>query len=403
MLLSLALLLMFGFLGKRLAETLALPGIVGMVAVGMLLGPHGVGWLAEALLAISADLRALALIVILLRAGLGLHRETLNAVGFASLKLGSIPCILEGIMVLLISRWLWELPWLEAGMLGFIIAAVSPAVVVPAMLKLREAGLGADKRIPTMILAGASLDDVFAITLFSAFLGMALGQGTAGIWAEALRLPLNILLGTLGGAAFGVLLLWLYNLRRFDVRNTEKLVLLLASSMIYYSLGNQLGWASLLGIMAAGLLLLEYRPRTAVQFARKLNRVWVFAEIMLFCLVGAAVNVHLAWQAGLAGLIVIVCGLAARSAGVWLATGGTKLTKRERWFCAVAYWPKATVQAAVGGIPLAMGVASGDLILAVAVLAIVVTAPLGAFGIEWASKRFLNETETGVESGDRHV
>lgn len=403
MLLSLALLLMFGFLGKRLAETLALPGIVGMVAVGMLLGPHGVGWMAEALLAISADLRALALIVILLRAGLGLHRETLNTVGFASLKLGSIPCILEGIMVLLISRWLWELPWLEAGMLGFIIAAVSPAVVVPAMLKLREAGLGADKRIPTMILAGASLDDVFAITLFSAFLGMALGQGTAGIWAEALRLPLNILLGTLGGAALGVLLLWLYNLRRFDVRNTEKLVLLLASSMIYYSLGNQLGWASLLGIMAAGLLLLEYRPRTAVQFARKLNRVWVFAEIMLFCLVGAAVNVHLAWQAGLAGLIVIVCGLAARSAGVWLATGGTKLTKRERWFCAVAYWPKATVQAAVGGIPLAMGVASGDLILAVAVLAIVVTAPLGAFGIEWASKRFLNETETGVESGDRHV
>ncbi len=403
MLMSLALLLLFGFLGKRLAETFRFPGIVGMVAAGMLLGPNGFGWLVAPLLSISADLRTLALIIILLRAGLGLQRETLNAVGVTALKLGSIPCLLEGTAVMLLGRWMWGLSWVDAGMLGFVIAAVSPAVVVPAMLRLRDSGFGSDKRIPTLILAGASLDDVFAITLFSAFLGMSVTQGAAGIWTELIRLPLNIIFGTLGGALVGFLLLMLYRSKHFNVRNTEKLVLLMATAMIYYSFGSQLGWASLLGIMAAGLLILEYRPKTARQFSHKLNGVWVFAEISLFGLVGAAVNVSLAWEAGFVGLFVILGGLFVRSAAVWLATRGTHLSTRERWFCAVAYWPKATVQAAVGGVPLAMGVASGELILAVAVLAIIVTAPLGAFAIEWTAERWLQAAAELGESGEGNV
>ncbi len=387
MLQSLAVLLLVGFGAKRASEWARLPGIVGMVLAGMVLGPYGADVLHGDLLDISADLRAMALILILLRAGLGLDRDTLNQVGGASLRLGIIPCVVEGFAVMGLAHVIWQLPWLEAGMLGFILAAVSPAVVVPAMLRLRQAGLGWDKQVPTMVLAGASLDDVIAITVFSAFLGASVAG--YGVWSGLAMLPVQVFLGILGGIVLGLLLLWAYQQRLFDVRNTEKLVLLVSTTMIYYGLGDQAGWASLLGVMAVGLLLLEYRPDTARQFARKLNRTWVFAEIILFVLVGAAVNVGVAWQAGLWGLVIIFLGLTARTVGVWAATWGTALNRSERMFCAVAYWPKATVQAAVGGIPLAAGIESGERILATAVLAIIVSAPLGSFAIEWSSRRLL--------------
>lgn len=386
---SLAVLLTAGLVANKLVEKLRLPGLIGMLFVGVLLGPHGSNILHADLLHISQDLRALALIVILLRAGLGIHRSTLNRVGWTALRLSSIPCLLEGFLAAAAASVLLQLPAAEAGMLGFILAAVSPAVIVPSMLRLKQRRLGEDKDVPTMVLAGASVDDVVAITLFSAFLGWSL-TGDTNLWAELARLPLGILGGIGGGIGLGFFLLWVYRSQRFVMRNTEKLLLLLTVSIVYYTVGEQLGVASLLGVMTIGFLILEYRESTAQRFSHKLNRVWVFAEILLFGLIGAAVNIPVAAQAGLVGLAIIAIGLAARSAGVFLATLGTHLNRGERAFCVIAYLPKATVQAAIGAIPMTMGLPSGEVILAIAVLAIVVTAPIGAAGIQWSAPKLLS-------------
>ena len=385
---SLAVLLTAGLAANKLVEKFQLPGLIGMLVIGALLGPHGLNVLHEDLLHISQDLRALALIVILLRAGLGIQRSTLNRVGWPALRLSSIPCVLEGLSAALAASLLLQLPAAEAGMLGFILAAVSPAVIVPAMLRLKEKRLGEDKDVPTMVLAGASVDDVVAITLFTAFLGWSL-TGDASLWAEFLRFPLRIIGGIGGGLLLGVLLLWVYRSQRFVMRNTEKLLLLLTVSIAYYAVGEQVGVASLLGVMTIGFLILEYREATARRFSHKLNRIWVFAEILLFGLIGAAVNIPIAQQAGLVGLAIIGIGLTARSLGVLLATVRTGLNSGERAFCVIAYLPKATVQAAIGAIPMTMGFASGEVILAIAVLAIVVTAPIGAVGIQWSAPKLL--------------
>jgi NhaP-type Na+/H+ or K+/H+ antiporter len=378
---GLALLLVIGLLSSKIVGLLRLPGLVGMLIVGIVLGPYALDVLAPGLLNISQELRSLALIIILLRAGLGLKRENLAQVGRAAIRLSAIPCILEGATVMLLSHWLLGFTFAEAGMLGFIIAAVSPAVVVPEMLSLKEQGYGEDKQISTLILAGASIDDVFAITLFTSFLGLAV-QGDTNVFLELGRIPLSIAGGILGGLLVAVVLLKLYQFKPLNTRNTEKLLFMLALSILYFEVGEHLGIASLLGVMTIGLVILEKRQKSAIQFSEKLAKVWIFAQVILFTLVGAEVNISVAFEAGLIGAVIIGVGLIGRSIGVWLATLGTELNRNERIFCMIAYMPKATVQAAIGAIPLAAGVEVGNVILAIAVLAILITAPLGAIGIK---------------------
>lgn len=387
MLHSLALLLVVGYALGTVARKMKMPPLLGMLLAGVLLGPSVFDLLSSQLLTISQELRSLALIIILLRAGLGLRRSVLGRVGKTALLLSSLPCVLEGFAIMYLSTLLLGFDFVQGGMLGFIIAAVSPAVVVPSMLQLKEEGLGERKAVPTLILAGASVDDVFAITLFSAFVG--LNTGGDGIIYSAVRLPINIMLGIVAGGIVGYLLLTVYNNRQIHIRNTEKLVLLLASSILLYTIGEGYGIASLLGVMTIGFTILERREGTAEKFAHKLNRVWVFAEILLFSLVGAAVNISVAFDAGLVGLSLIILGLVGRGIGVFVATIGSELNWKERLFCLIAYTPKATVQAAIGGIPLGLGIAGGDSMLAIAVLAIMVTAPLGAIGIKLAAPRLL--------------
>ncbi len=394
---SLALLLVIGLLASKIVVLLRLPGLLGMLFVGIVLGPYALDVLAPGLLHISQELRSLALIIILLRAGLGLKRENLIQVGSAAIRLSGIPCILEGATVMLLSHWLLGFTFAEAGMLGFIIAAVSPAVVVPGMLSLKEQGYGEDKQISTLILAGASIDDVFAITLFTSFLGLAV-QGETNVLLELGRIPLSIGAGILGGLLVAVLLLKLYQFKPLNTRNTEKLLLMLALSIIYFEVGEYIGIASLLGVMTIGLVILEKRQKSAVQFSEKLARVWVLAQVILFTLVGAEVNISVALEAGIIGAVIIGVGLIGRSIGVWLATLGTELNGKERVFCMIAYMPKATVQAAIGAIPLAAGVEVGNIILAIAVLAILITAPLGAIGIKIGAPVLLQKPETPASS-----
>ncbi len=387
---SLALLLAVGLLAGKAVSMLCLPGLLGMLMVGILVGPYALDLLNPDLLHISQELRSLALIIILLRAGLGLKRKNLAQVGSAALRLSCIPCILEGITVMTLSHYLLGLTFAEAGMLGFIISAVSPAVVVPGMINLKEQGYGEDKQISTLILAGASVDDVFAITLFTSFLALGL-QGQTNLWLELGRIPLSIGAGILGGFLVAMVLLKLYGYKPLVTRNTEKLLLLIAFAVFYFDIGEHIGIASLLGVMTIGLVILEKRKKSAVQFAVKLAKVWIFAQVILFTLVGAQVNIHVAIEAGLIGTLIIAMGLIGRSLGVWIATLGTNLNTKEKLFCIIAYMPKATVQAAIGALPLAAGIEAGSTILALAVLSILITAPLGAVGIKVGAPLLLHK------------
>ncbi|MBM7540261.1 cation:proton antiporter [Amphibacillus cookii] len=392
MLEGIALLLLFGYIAAKLVGLLRLPGLLGMLIVGVLFGPYVFGWLDGELLAVSQDWRAFALIVILIRAGLGLKRDQLKQVGGVAVRISSIPCLLEGLTVTIAAYFILGFNFAEAGMLGFVLAAVSPAVVVPSMLDLKEDGYGDDKQIPTLLLAGTSIDDVFAITLFTFFLGL----GTAGdtnIVLELAKIPLSIGGGVLGGLLVALLLLGLFKWRGFAPKYTEQLLLVLALAILYFEFGEWIGVASLLGVMTLGFILLERQPTIANHFSEKLAGVWVFAQIILFTLVGAEVNIGVALEAGLLGIVIIICGLLGRSLGVWLATIGTNFNTKERLFCMIAYLPKATVQAAIGSLPLAAGVETGGVILAIAVLSIIITAPIGAIGIKLSAPRLLNKGE----------
>jgi NhaP-type Na+/H+ or K+/H+ antiporter len=396
MALSLAVIIILGLLFNRLFESLKLPGLLGMLILGVILGPYGLDWLfkdflmTEDVIRLSSDFRKIALIVILLRAGFGIKKETLEKVGIPALKLSCIPGVMEGFTVLGLGMYFLNLSFIEAGMLGFIIAAVSPAVVVPSMLNLVEKGKGAAKGIPTMILAGASIDDVIAITVFSSFLGMY-GGGKVNLGRQLLNIPVSIILGGLIGAGIGFILVWFF--KKYHLRDTKKVLMILSIAILFTALEDILATyvplASLLGVMTIGFIILEYYPKLAGRLSVKFNKIWVFAEILLFVLVGAQVNVTVAFETGLIGIVIIAGGLLARSLGVFLSLIGTNLTSKERWFCVIAYTPKATVQAAIGAVPLAAGVLSGDIILAMAVLAIMVTAPLGAIGIRIAGEAFL--------------
>ncbi|MFA6103275.1 MAG: cation:proton antiporter [Victivallaceae bacterium] len=394
MLFNLAVITIAALLMNRIFEFIKIPGLLGMILTGIILGPYCLDFISPLLLNISAELRTAALIVILIRAGLGINRETLNKIGIPALKMSCIPGIFEGLTVMLAAHLLLSLPWLEAGMLGFIIAAVSPAVVVPQMLELKKHGFGQNREVPTLLLAGASLDNIFAITIFGVFLSLFSNTGQS-IMSIAVKLPLGIIAGLALGLLAGYLLSGLY--KKFEMRDTKKMIVFLVAAILlnslesFKSIRNILPVASLLGIMAMGFVLLERNNDTANRLASKFGKVWVFAEILLFVLIGAQVNISVALNAGLVGGLIIVIGLAGRSIGVWLALFRSKLNSHEKLFCVLAYFPKATVQAAIGAIPLSCGVKSGETILAIAVFSIILTSPLGAVLINRTSRTLLKK------------
>ena len=392
MALSLALVIFLGLLANFIFSKFKLPGFIGMIILGIIMGPFGLNLLNKDLLEISGDLRTIALIIILLRAGLGISKDDLKKVGKIALKFSCIPGLFEGFTVALISMKILNISFIEGGMLGFILAAVSPAVVVPFMILLSEKKIGIKKGIPTIILAGASIDDVFAITLFTVFLGLYSGT-KVNIGLKLLGIPVSILLGILLGVLVGLILVRVF--RKFHIRDTKKVLFILSISIIFKSMENilqdKIEIASLLGVMTIGFILLEKLPNVANRLADKFNKIWVFAEIILFVMVGTQVNIHVMFQAGLVGLLIIGIGLIGRAIGVYLSAMGSNLNKKERLFCIFAYLPKATVQAAIGGIPLSLGIPSGDIILAIAVLSIIVTAPLGAIAMNLSYNRLLEK------------
>ena len=392
MAISLAVILLLGLLANRLFEKLKMPGLLGMLILGIVIGPYGLNILQPDMILISADLRKIALIIILLRAGLGVKRDDLKENGITALKMSSIPCLIEGLFVALASIKFLNFTFIQGGILGFIIAAVSPAVVVPFMLKLIENNVGSKKGIPTLILAGASIDDVFAITIFGAFLGLYSGSHI-NIAIQLLNIPVSIILGVAAGIIIGFLLIKLF--RRYDIHNTKKTLIILSFSILLSELENMLKIkiqiATLLGVMAIGFVIMERLPDIGKKLSGKFGDIWVPAQILLFVLVGAQVNINVALEAGGVGIIVILIGLVGRSLGVIISLFATDFNWKERLFCVIAYIPKATVQAAIGAIPLSLGVESGDIILAVAVLSILITAPLGAIGIHYFSEKLLEQ------------
>ena len=390
MAISLAVIIILGLIFNRLFDEIKLPGLLGMLILGILIGPYGFGIISKDILNISADLRQIALIVILLRAGLGIEKKTLKKVGIPAFKLSFIPGILEGITILLVASKIFNLSIIEAGILAFIIAAVSPAVVVPQMLELINNKKGTNKGIPTLILTGASIDDVIAITIFSTFLGLY-GGGQINITKKILNVPIAIIVGIILGVITALLLIYIF--KKYHLRDTKKALIILSAAILLTGLGDYLEdiipIAALLGVMTIGFVLQERYNVLGTRLASKFNKIWVFAEIMLFVLVGAEVNIYLAIETGLIGFMIILVGLLARSVGVLISISNMSLNIKERFFCVIAYTPKATVQAAIGAVPLAAGVKSGELILAMAVLSIIITAPLGAIGIKLAGENWL--------------
>jgi len=305
-----------------------------------------------------------------------------------------IPGILEGFTILLVSTQLFDLTFIEGGILGFIVAAVSPAVVVPSMLTYIDEKRGTKKGIPTLILASASVDDVFAITIYTAFLGLYSGtQESIGV--QLMNIPISIILGIVLGIVIGLALVKFFEIHH--IRDTKKVLIILGIATLLTSLESWLFGvipiASLLGVMTIGFIILEKRELVAKRLSVKYNKIWIFAEILLFILIGSEVNIHVAFEAGLKGILLIAIGLVARTIGVMLSTHGSNLNFKERLFCAISYIPKATVQAAIGAVPLSLGIPSGELILAIAVLSIIITAPLGLIGIRWGSKHLLDQDE----------
>lgn len=391
---SLGIIIMLGLLANLIFTKMKLPGLLGMLILGVILGPYGFNLLEPSLLSASADFRKIALIIILLRAGIGISREDLNKVGKTAIKMSCIPGLVEGFFIAFASIKFLGFTFIQGGILGFILAAVSPAVVVPQMLSFMERRIGTNKGIPTLILAGASIDDVFAITIFSTFLGLYSGSHV-NIGIKLLGIPISIVLGIGAGAVIGFFMVRVF--KKYHIRDTKKVLLIIGASILLTALENllknKIEIAGLLGVMTIGFIILEKMPQVGKRLGLKLNKIWIFAEILLFVLVGAQVNIGVALNAGGVGIAVIVIGLIGRSLGVLISLIGTNLNWRERVFCIIAYLPKATVQAAIGAIPLSLGVASGEIILAIAVLSILITAPLGAIAISSSSTKLLKVGE----------
>ena len=393
MLTSLALIFLFGLIFVALFQKLRLPPLLGMLIVGIVLGPYALNWLDDSLLSISADLRQIALIIILTRAGLNLNISDLKKVGRPAILMCFLPACFEILGMLVLAPPLLHISYLDAAIMGAVVGAVSPAVIVPKMLRLMEEGYGTEKSIPQLILAGASVDDVFVIVLFSSFTGLAKGESFSP-WRFA-EIPISILLGVLLGAALGLALAFFF--QKVHVRDSVKVLLLLSFSFLLVALEDALeGFvpiSGLIAVMSLGIALQRKRDIVARRLSLKFSKLWVAAELLLFVLVGATVDLHYAYAAGLPAVILIFGVLLFRMAGVWVCLFKTKLLFKERLFCVLAYMPKATVQAAIGSVPLSMGLSCGNIVLTVAVLAILITAPLGAFLIDLTYKKLLSRDE----------
>lgn len=393
MLLSIALIMLVGMAAAMLSKKVGLPGLVGMILTGAILGPCVLNLIDDSILNISSDLRKIALIIILTRAGLTLDLDDLKRAGRPALLMCFLPASFEILGMILVAPHLLHISILEAAILGAVIAAVSPAVVVPKMIQLMEEGYGMNKQIPQIILAGASVDDVFVIVLFTSFTGLAQGDQISVM--KFVNIPISIIAGILIGAVIGIALGIFFT--KVHMRDTIKVIIILSLAFILVSLEEMITipvtFAALISVMFMGIFLKRKKADTSARLSAKFNKLWVMAEIILFVLVGASVDITFISKAGLKTVILIFAVLVFRMAGVFICMLGTKLNGKERLFCMLAYTPKATVQAAIGGIPLAMGLACGNIVLTVAVIAIVITAPLGAFMIEHTYKKLLSKTE----------
>lgn len=389
MLLSIALIFLLGMSFGKIFQKFGLPPLLGMLLTGILLGPYMFNLLDTTILSISAELRQMALIIILVRAGLNLDIYDLKKVGRPAILMCFVPACFEILGILLLGPKLLGLSLLDAAILGTVIAAVSPAVIVPRMLKLMEEGYGTNKSIPQMILAGASVDDVFVIVLFTAFTGLAQG-GTIDM-IQLVNIPIAIILGILVGIVVGLGLSQLFT--KFHIRDTSKVILILSIAFLLVTLESWLegviGFSGLLAVMALGATIHQLKVDVAARLSLKFSKMWSGAEVLLFVLVGALINIDYAINAGLVAIMIVLGSLIFRIIGVYISLLNTKLNSKEKIFTAIAYTPKATVQAAIGGIPLAMGLASGEIILTVAVISIIITAPLGAILIDKTYQKLL--------------
>lgn len=393
MLLSVALILLCGMGMSWICKKLKLPGLLGMLLTGIVLGPYVLNLLDENLLNISSELRKMALIIILMRAGLGLDISGLKKIGRPAVMMCFVPATFELLGMLVLAPRLLGLSVLEAAILGSVLAAVSPAVVVPRMVRLMEEGYGTEKGIPQLILAGASVDDVYVIVLFTTFSGIMQGKSVSVM--SFLNIPISIILGMIIGLLAGWLLARYFE--KVHIRDTVKVLILLSISFLLVvaedHMTTAITFSALIAVMFLGVGLQKYREVTAKRIAVKCGKMWVAAEVFLFVLVGATVNIGYLSHVGLKAVVLICGALIFRMTGVFVCLLGTDMNGKEKLFTMMAYTPKATVQAAIGGIPLALGFACGDVVLTVAVLAIVLTAPLGAFAIDSSYKKFLTKTK----------
>lgn len=397
MLTSLAFIFLAGLAMAGICGRLGLPRIIGMLFTGILLRPNVFNLLDSSILLISPQLRQMALIIILLKAGLSLNLSDLRQVGCPAVMMSFVPASFEILAFLLFGPFILGISRVEAALLGSVLAAVSPAVVIPRMVQLMEEKYGTDKSIPQMIMAGASCDDIFVIVLFSTFLGMA--QGGSVRAADFLNIPVSIVLGILLGAVFGYGLSCFFERayeKKHYIRNSMKVVVVLGMSFLLMSveawLEDVVSVSGLLAVVSmACMIKIKSAPIVSKRLSEKFGKLWVAAEVMLFVLVGAAVDIRYTMGAGAAAVLMIAIALGFRAVGVCLCLAGTKLNRRERLFGIIAYLPKATVQAAIGSVPLAAGLPCGQLVLSVAVLSILITAPLGAVGMDLTYRKFLEK------------
>lgn len=389
MLTSLAIIFLLGLLMGSVFNKLKLPSLMGMILTGILLSPHAFNLLDEKILTISPDLRQLALVIILTRAGLSLDIKDLKKVGRPAILMCFVPACFEILAVVIIAPKILGITILEAAIMGAVIAAVSPAIIVPRMINLIDKKIGVKNSIPQLIMAGASVDDIFVIVLFTAFTGLAKG-GELSL-GSFVQIPISIVTGILVGIFVGVILIKLF--KKVHLRDSVKVIIILSISFLLIELQNQLEniipISGLLAIMAMGIVIKAKYEILATRLSNKYNKLWLAAEVVLFVLVGATVNIQYVLQAGIPVVVVILFALVIRMIGVYTCLIKTKLSIKERVFCMIAYTPKATVQAAIGSIPLSMGLDCGNLVLTVAVLAILITAPFGAIGIDSTYNKLL--------------
>lgn len=392
MLKSIALIMLIGMSAGWICRKVKLPGLIGMLFTGIILGPYVLNMLDSSILLVSADIRKIALVIILTRAGLTLNLEDLKKVGRPAFLMCFVPATFEMIGMIILAPRLLSVSLIEAAVIGAVVAAVSPAVVVPKMIKLMEDGYGTKQGIPQLILAGASVDDVYVIVMFTAFTSLAQGGNVSVM--SFVNIPVSIMFGIIIGIIIGKALAVVW--KKLHIRDTVKAAIFLSVALLLVdieaSLNTPITFASLISVMFIGIALKKDRPEVAFRLSQKYNKMWVWAEVMLFVLVGATVDIGYVAYAGVSSIVIIIGALIFRMAGVALCMAGTKLKLKERVFCMLAYTPKATVQAAIGGVPLSMGLACGNTVFTVAVLAIIITAPLGAFAIDMTYRKLLKKS-----------